>query len=157
MRMRTLRSDQRRALRAQAHHLRPSASIGRHGLSERVLHEIDVALRAHELIKVRAASEDRAEREAWLGRICETLDAAAVQHLGKLLVVWRPRPESTPTPAPSPAPARRSATASAKARRTQTPRRPADERRPQGEHPSSTARGTAREHALANERRRRRR
>ncbi|HSC23411.1 MAG TPA: YhbY family RNA-binding protein [Casimicrobiaceae bacterium] len=85
----------RRALRARAHHLHPVVSIGHHGLTSAVLHEADVALAAHELIKVRVASDDRAERDSLLARICETLGCAPVQQIGRLLVLWRPRPEET--------------------------------------------------------------
>jgi len=90
--MLNLTSLERRALRAKAHHLHPVVAIGQHGLTPSVLREIDVNLRAHELIKVRAFSDIRGEREAMLGQICAKLDAAAVQHIGKLLVLWRPTP-----------------------------------------------------------------
>jgi len=66
-------------------------------LTPAVLHEADVALTAHELIKVRVFADDRAEREALLARACAALDCAAVQQIGKLLVLWRPRPEETTT------------------------------------------------------------
>jgi RNA-binding protein len=82
----------RRELRARAHYLHPVAAIGQHGLTPSVLHEIDVALIAHELIKVRIFSDNRAEREEMLVRVCDALDCAAVQQIGKLLVLWRPRP-----------------------------------------------------------------
>ena len=85
---------QRRALRAQAHALRPVVSVGNAGLTPQVLHEIDNALRAHGLVKVRVFSDDRGEREAMLARIADELDAASVQHIGKLLVLWRPQEES---------------------------------------------------------------
>jgi RNA-binding protein len=84
---------QRRALRARAHHLHPVVSVGQHGLTPAVLHEIDVNLRAHELIKVRVFSDARAERDTLFERICAELDAAPVQHIGKLLVMWRPAPD----------------------------------------------------------------
>jgi RNA-binding protein len=84
---------QRRELRAKAHHLHPVVIVGHHGLTAAVLHEIDVNLLAHELIKVRVFSEDREQREVMLQRICATLDAASVQHIGRLLVLWRPAPE----------------------------------------------------------------
>jgi putative YhbY family RNA-binding protein len=92
--MRTLTPAERRAFRAKAHHLHPFVSIGQHGLTPAVLHEIAVALAAHELIKIRVFNDDRGEREALLARICEALDAAPVQHLGKILTVWRPAPEA---------------------------------------------------------------
>jgi putative YhbY family RNA-binding protein len=93
--MLTLTAAERRALRARAHHLHPVVAIGQHGLTSSVIKEIDVNLRAHELIKVRALSDIRGEREAMLGQICAKLDAAAVQHIGKLLVLWRPAPKET--------------------------------------------------------------
>lgn len=83
----------RRALRARAHHLHPVVTIGQHGLSPTVLKEIDTALKAHELIKVRVMADDRNAREALLGRICEALACDPVQQIGKLLVLWRERKE----------------------------------------------------------------
>ena len=91
--MRTLTPAERRTFRAEAHHLHPFVSIGQHGLTPAVLHEIDVNLLAHELIKIRVFSDDRRERETLLERICGHLDAAPVQHLGKILTIWRPAPE----------------------------------------------------------------
>ena len=92
--METLSPAFRRQLRARAHGLHPVVSIGHHGLTPSVIHEIDVALTAHELIKVRVFNEDRYERESMLTRIAEALDCAPVQQIGKLLVLWRPRPAS---------------------------------------------------------------
>lgn len=85
-----LSADERRALRARAHGLSPVVSISQNGLSEAVLKEIDASLNAHELIKVRVYGDDRDAREAWLLEICEKLEAGAVQHIGKLLVIYRP-------------------------------------------------------------------
>lgn len=86
---------ERSALRAAAHPLRPVVLIGERGLSEPVLKEIDLNLKAHELIKVRVAGEDRQTRETLLATICERLDCAAVHHLGRILVLYRP---NTPSP-----------------------------------------------------------
>jgi RNA-binding protein len=107
--MNTLTPTERRALRARAHPLHPVVIVGHHGLTPAVLHEIDVALTAHELIKIRVTSDVRADRDALLATICAGMDAAPVQHLGKVLTVWRPKP------APEPA-----------ARETRPPRRPRD-------------------------------
>jgi putative YhbY family RNA-binding protein len=96
----------RRELRARAHALDPVVAIGHHGLTAAVLHEIDVALKAHELVKVRAFNDDRDEREALLARIVDALECAPVQTIGKLFVVWRPRP-----PAEQAEPARKRAAA----------------------------------------------
>lgn len=90
---------QRSELRGKAHALHPVATVGQQGLTPAVLREIDIALKAHGLIKVRVFSEDRAEREALLAQIATALDAAPVQHLGKLLIIWRPAEEDQPRPA----------------------------------------------------------
>lgn len=99
--MKTLTPTERRALKAKAHALDPVVIIGHHGLTPAVLQEIDVNLRAHELIKVRVANDDRDERDALLVQIGEALAAAPVQHLGKVLTLWRPAPpkeEKAPGP-----------------------------------------------------------
>lgn len=85
---------ERRALRAQAHALSPVVIISQNGLSDSVMKEIDTSLKHHELIKIRVFSDERSVREEYLATICETLDAAPVQHIGKLLVIWRPTPDS---------------------------------------------------------------
>ena len=85
----SLSSSARRALRAAAHHLDPVVMMGQHGLTPAVLHEIDLALTAHALIKVRAGSDEREIRDGYLSEICEKLSCESVQHLGKLFVLWR--------------------------------------------------------------------
>jgi RNA-binding protein len=99
--MQTLTSAERRTLRAQAHALHPVVSIGNHGLTPSVLHEIDVALLAHELIKIRVFSDVRAERNALFERLCNELSAAPVQHLGKVLIIWREAPETEQSERPT--------------------------------------------------------
>jgi len=98
MTMDALTPTQRRELRAKAHHLHPVVIVGQHGLTAAVLHEIDLNLLAHELVKVRVLSEDRSGREAMLERICTALDAASVQHIGRLLVLWRPARDTEAPP-----------------------------------------------------------
>ena len=89
----TLTPAQRKVHRAEAHHLDPVVHIGGDGLTAAVKKEIDAALKAHGLIKVRVLSDDRAAREAMLATLADELDAAPIQHIGKLLVLWRPMPE----------------------------------------------------------------
>lgn len=83
---------QRKVHRAEAHHLDPIVMIGNDGLTPAVRKEVDAALKAHGLIKVRVFSDDRVAREGMLQSLSEELDAAAIQHIGKLLVLWRPIP-----------------------------------------------------------------
>lgn len=88
---------QRKDLRGQAHHLDPVVMIGGDGLTPAVEREVDAALAAHGLIKVRVFSDDRAAREAALQHLSHALGAAPVQHIGKLLVLWRPPAEKDKT------------------------------------------------------------
>lgn len=88
----TLTSAERRALRADAHHLDPVVLVGGDGLTEAVIKETDAALGAHGLIKVRVFGDSRDDREAMLATLTDRLGAAPVQHIGKLLVMWRPIP-----------------------------------------------------------------
>lgn len=89
-----LSSDARRELRARAHSLSPVVSIAENGLTESVLKEIEVCLAAHELIKIRVYGDSRENRIAYFEQICADLGAAPVQHIGKLLIVYRPAPTS---------------------------------------------------------------
>jgi len=80
---------ERKQKRAEAQHLDPVVMVGAAGLTAAVRNEIDAALRAHGLVKVRVGIEARAEREQLLAELAEGLGAAPVQHIGKLLVLWR--------------------------------------------------------------------
>src|SRR2546428_10136405 len=84
---------QRKDHRANAHHLNAVVMIGSDGLTAAVQKETDAALNAHGLIKVRVLSDDRASREAIFQTLANELNAAPIQHIGKLLVLWRPMPE----------------------------------------------------------------
>ena len=80
-------------LKARAHALKPVVWIGAAGLSENVIHELDQGLKSHELIKVKVSSDERQTRAAWLNEICDRLGASPVQHIGKILVIYRPLPK----------------------------------------------------------------
>jgi RNA-binding protein len=88
----TLDAAARKALKAQAHPLKPVVMIGQEGLTPAVLAEVERALASHQLIKIRVLGDDREARAAMLAEVCERTGSAPVQHIGKLLVVWRPAP-----------------------------------------------------------------
>jgi len=89
----SLTARERAHLKARAHALEPRVQIGHGGLTGAVVAEIDRALTAHELIKVRILDGDREAREAIGEAICAQTDAAQVQRVGKVMVLWRPREE----------------------------------------------------------------
>ena len=85
-------SAERKALKARAHNLEPVVLIGSKGVTDEVIAEIDRALKAHELIKVRAPGLDRHQRADALGSIVERTKAENVQHIGKVFKAYRNHP-----------------------------------------------------------------
>jgi RNA-binding protein len=96
--MSPLTPKRRSELRSQAHSLNPLVLIGDKGLTDEVMAEIDRTLKAHELIKVRANTDDRKARDQWLQDICARLEAHAVQQIGKVFVLYREDPEAKQKP-----------------------------------------------------------
>jgi putative YhbY family RNA-binding protein len=88
--MLNLTSPQRLAFKSRAHALKPVVMIGNAGLSPAVLDEIERSLKSHDLLKIKVMSDDREARVAMLQEICTVLNAAEVQHIGKMLVIYRP-------------------------------------------------------------------
>ena len=88
----------RRELRALSHHIKPVVWISVAGLSESVIRELDRALKSHELIKIKVFSDEREMRNMLLEEICQRLEAAPVQHIGKILVIYRPKSDEIAAP-----------------------------------------------------------
>ena len=84
--------------KARAHALEPVVHIGLGGVTDAVIAEVERALTAHGLIKVRAGASDRIARAEILEAICARTDATAVQSVGKVMVLWRPQPERAAEP-----------------------------------------------------------
>ncbi|MEY4768225.1 MAG: hypothetical protein RL637_864 [Pseudomonadota bacterium] len=85
-------SSRIRQLKAQAHHLNPVVMIGQAGLTTPVIAEIEVALLAHELIKIKIRA-DKAERLQMTQQICSETQAHLIQQIGLCTVIYRPNPE----------------------------------------------------------------
>ncbi len=89
----SLTPRERAHLKGRAHALEPVVQVGNAGLTYKVAVEVDRALTAHELIKVRINGADRDARKALCEAIAARADAAEVQRVGKILVLWRPKPD----------------------------------------------------------------
>jgi RNA-binding protein len=88
-----LSAAQRKSLKARAHPLEPVVLIGNKGVTDEVLKEVEAALKAHELIKVRAPGLERGARDEAMQTLCERTGAESVQAIGKVLVIYRKRDE----------------------------------------------------------------
>jgi len=89
----TLTSKERARLKARAHSLEPLVRIGHAGATPELVAEVERALTAHELIKISIAVDDRDERRALGDALAERLDSTPVHRVGKIMILWRPRPE----------------------------------------------------------------
>lgn len=87
-------SRERAQLKARAHPLEPIVQVGQAGLSDALVAEVDRALAVHELIKIRLGGADREVRAALADALSARTGAAEVQRVGKVLVLWRPKPEA---------------------------------------------------------------
>ena len=92
----SLTARQRAALKARAHAFEPVVTVGQSGASEAVIAEVDRALTAHGLIKIKLAGADRVSRDALTAALCDRTGAEAVQQVGRVLVLWRPREDDEP-------------------------------------------------------------
>ena len=88
----TLTNRERAHLKARAHALEPVVHIGNSGVTDALVAEVERALTAHELIKVKVGTDDRAGRAAIGDEICARTGATAVHRVGKVVILWRPRP-----------------------------------------------------------------
>lgn len=89
----TLSARERAQLKARAHALEPVVQVGQAGVTPEVTGEVDRALTAHELIKVRIGGVDRDARETLGDELARSTDATVVHRVGKVFILWRPRPE----------------------------------------------------------------
>ena len=85
---------ERKSLKARAHKLEPVVIVGSKGLTDEVVKEIEVALKAHELIKIRAAGLARDQRGPALEEIVRRTSAEPVQQVGKVFVIYRKNDEA---------------------------------------------------------------
>jgi RNA-binding protein len=84
---------ERKVLKARAHKLEPVVIIGAKGLTDEIVAEIDHALEAHQLVKVRAPGLEREARDDVLSTICKKTGAEPIQQVGKVFVIFRKNDE----------------------------------------------------------------
>jgi RNA-binding protein len=93
--MKLLTGDQKRALSAKAHALKPVVLMGQHGLTPSVLSEIERALHDHELIKVRLTGSDRESKHTLAEEIASQTQSTVIHVRGYLLTLYLPRPKES--------------------------------------------------------------
>lgn len=91
-----LDAARRRMLRGIGHHLDPVVTVGEDGASGGVIAETERALTDHELVKIRLPAGDRARRAALSKALCDATGAEAVQHIGRMALLYRPAERPDP-------------------------------------------------------------
>jgi len=83
----------KKSLKAQAHHLKPVVLLGAKGLTEAVVAETNIALLAHELIKVKINGADKDDKLKMANELCQQLQAELVQMIGNTIIMYRKNEE----------------------------------------------------------------
>ena len=91
-----LTNRERAHLKARAHALEPVLHVGNAGVTDALVAEVDRALTAHELIKVKIGTDERANRVAIGDELCARTGATPVHRVGTVIILWRPRPTDPP-------------------------------------------------------------
>ena len=84
----------KQTLKAKAHHLKPTVLLGAKGLTDAVINEANVALLAHELIKIKISGVEKAERMDITMQLCTALNADFIQLMGHTATLYRKNKES---------------------------------------------------------------
>jgi RNA-binding protein len=90
--MEQLKGTQRKYLRAQAHHLKPLVIIGRNGINKQVIGSVDLALKDHELIKVKFGEFKEAKKEM-SAEIAQATKSELVGIIGNIAIFYRQHAE----------------------------------------------------------------
>ncbi len=85
----TLSNQQRKTLKAKAHHLKPLIRIGQKGLTDNLIEEATQTLDRHELVKVHIAQDDRQQRDDAAQELANRCAATIVNQIGKTCVLYK--------------------------------------------------------------------
>lgn len=89
-----LSGKQKRVLRSLGHHLKPSLTIGKQGLAETVIRQLEDNLLATELVKVKALQSCPLEVDQLGAELEGRTGAQIAQKIGRTLLLYRPHPEA---------------------------------------------------------------
>lgn len=89
-----LTGKQKRFLRSQAHHLTPVTQVGKAGVSDNMIDQLNLALEAHELIKVSILQNCEDDKHEVAKQLAEGTGAELVQLIGKQVVLYKESAEN---------------------------------------------------------------
>lgn len=93
----TLDKNTVKTLKKQAHGLKPIVQVGQHGVTEAVIRELDLALKHHELVKIRVSGGDRTSRVASVEKLSTETSSEIIQQIGATATLYRRNPKKTST------------------------------------------------------------
>ena len=85
-----LNSKQVAHLKSLSHPLNPVVQVGHKGLTDSVINEIQISIKAHELIKIKLQEKDKNKRKLLLDEICKKINGQAINMIGMQIVIFKP-------------------------------------------------------------------
>lgn len=82
-------SKERSYLRSLASSMQPVVTIGKQGLTEQVIKEINEVLECKKLIKISVLKSALREPKELIQEVCDTLKAEPIQFIGNKLIIYR--------------------------------------------------------------------
>ena len=76
-------------LKALSHSLNPVVQDGHKGLTDSVINEILVSIKAHELIKIKLQEKDKIKKKLLLDEICKKINGQAINQIGMQIVIFK--------------------------------------------------------------------
>ncbi len=86
--MRKLTGAERKYLRARAHHIDPIVHVGKHGLTDTVVHAVNDALEAHELIKMKFI-DSKDKKKTITAEVAACTHSEIVGMIGHVAILFR--------------------------------------------------------------------
>lgn len=76
-------------LKKLSQQLKPVVIIGQKGLTEAVINEVDIALKAHECIKIKISGWEKQDKTTMINTICQQLQAEFIHSVGNMFIIFR--------------------------------------------------------------------
>lgn len=90
--MEQLKGSQRKYLRSQAHHLKPLVIVGTKGVTDHLIGSVDLALKDHELIKVKFGEFKETKKEI-SEEIAQSTKSELIGLIGNIAIFYRKHPD----------------------------------------------------------------
>lgn len=89
-----LTGKQKRFLRSKAHHVTPTFQIGKSGINENMIEQLNEILENRELIKIHILQNNMDDKKELAEAVSEATDSELVQIIGSMIVLYKESDEN---------------------------------------------------------------